>query len=71
MVDKKKKVDEKNTRAPKKSIDRLKSVWRSKNNVGFGSTSVAPLVVDKEPSMKKIVMGGNFKENDSRMLIIR
>lgn len=32
----------------------LKYVWRSKNNVGFGSTSAAPLVVDEEPCMKKM-----------------
>ncbi|KAI5391596.1 hypothetical protein KIW84_076420 [Lathyrus oleraceus] len=46
--------DVKNTHAPKRSSDRLKSVWRSKNNVGSGLTLVAPLIVDEEPSMEKM-----------------
>ncbi|KAI5394406.1 hypothetical protein KIW84_061188 [Lathyrus oleraceus] len=53
-VDKKKKVDKKNTQSPKKSSDRLKYVCRSKINVGSDSTSTAPLVVDEEPSVKKM-----------------
>ncbi|KAI5432711.1 hypothetical protein KIW84_020131 [Lathyrus oleraceus] len=53
-VENKKKVDKKNTHAPKRSSDMLKYVWRYKNNIGPGSISVAPLVVDEEHSVKKM-----------------
>ena len=53
-VEKNEKLDVKNTYASKRSNDRLKSIWRSKNNVGPGSTSVAPLVVNEKPYVKKM-----------------
>lgn len=43
----------KNTQTLKRGSDRLKSVWRSKNNAP-GLTSVEPLVVDDEPSVMKM-----------------
>lgn len=54
ILRRRKKIGVNNTQAYKRSSDRLESVWRSKHNVGPGSTSVASFVVDEEPSMKKM-----------------
>lgn len=47
-VDKKKKVDKKNTQSPTRSNDRLKYVWRSKNNVGSDSNSAVSYLEKNE-----------------------